>query len=288
MFKSVLRIPVVGSAFVAFYLPMMLLAFSVPGASAQCSQATLPEAASSAQPAASLQSQQPVPTRDDSSLSDTAMEVRFATGSAISVLENTTLQVITDSPISARTTKEGANLPFTVTRDVVVHGILVIPCGARVYGTVVSARQANRLTVSSSLTLELTELDLDGRTYPLYTPPFKVVGQSKTRPTTNKVITGAAVGALAMDATVQAESYKISPVVRAKADAVIAGVGAGVGVAIAASSPPSIALIPAESQIEFTLVSPVAVFPVDQRTAARLARGMHRGGPVLYIRGENQ
>jgi hypothetical protein len=68
----------------------------------------------------------------------------------------------------------------------------------------------------------------------------------------------------------------------------MAGAGAGVGVAIAASSPPSIALIPSESQLEFTLTSPIAVFPVDRRTAVRLAEGMHHGGPVLYVRGENQ
>ncbi len=40
--------------------------------------------------------------------------------------------------------------------------------------------------------------------------------------------------------------------------------------------------------MEFTLASPIAVFPVDQRTAARLAQGLHQGGPVLYVRVENQ
>ena len=287
--KSARMTSVAVNALVASYLPMMLLAFTFPSALAQCSQETRPEPESSAQPTASLSSNQPIPTRDDSSSSpDTAMDVRFATGSAITVLEDTALQVITGSPISSRTTKTGAKIPFTVTRDVVVNGILVIPCGARVYGTVVSAKQSGRLTGASSLTLELTELNLDGKTYPLYTPPFKVVGQSKTRPTANKVATGAAVGVLAVDSTMPAWSQKPSPVDLARGDAVIAGVGAGVGVAIAASSPPSIALIPAESQMEFTLTSPIAVFPVDQRTASRLAQGMHHGGPVLYIRGESQ
>ena len=280
--------PAAASAFAAFCLPIMLLAFTVPGASAQCSQATRPKTASTAQPAASAQSQQPVPAREDSSSSDAPMDVRFATGAAITVLENTPLQVITDSPISSRTSKEGAKLPFTVTRDVVVNGILVIPCGARVYGTVVSAKQATRVAGASSLTLQLTELDLDGKTYPLYTPPFKVVGKSKTRPTVTKVATGAAVGALAIDSAIPTLTYTPSALDVAKVDSVFAGVGAGVGLAIAARTPPSIALIPSESQIEFTLATPVAIFPVDQRTATRLAQGMHRGGPVLYIRGENQ
>ena len=284
------------------YLPVMLLVFAFPSALAQCSQETRPEAASSAQPAAALQSQQPVPAQNNSSSSDAAMDVRFATGSAITVLEGTPLQVIANVPISSRTTKADARLSFTVTRDVVVDGILVIPCGARVYGTVVSAKQAGRLTGASNLTLKLTELNLDGRTYPLYTPPFKVVGQSKTRPTVIKTATGAAVGAVVANAIAPKVTYtriepngpgetvteSLSAEQRARGSAVIAGIGAGVGVAIASSTPPSIALIPAESQIEFTLASPIAVFPVDRRTATKLAQGMHLGGPVLYIRGESQ
>jgi hypothetical protein len=286
----------VTNALMAFCLPLMLLALGSPAAFTQCSQAARPALVSSAQSAASAQSSSPpVISSESSSSSQTAREVRFVTSSAITVLEETPLQVITNVPISSRTTKAGAQLPFTVTRDVVVDGILVIPCGARVYGTVVSAKQAGRLVGASNLTLQLTALNLDGRSYPLYTPPFKVVGQSKTRPTVNKVATGAAVGAAAMDAAMDigiATSNPTPPPIqtgdRAKADAVVAGMGAGVGIAIAASSPPSIAVIPAESQMEFTLAAPIAVYPVDQRTAMRLAQGMLHGGPVLYIRGENQ
>ena len=268
----------------------MLAAFGCPVAFARCSQATLPEAVSSAQSDASARSSSPSAAGgESSSLAETAGEVRFVTGSAITVLEDTPLQVVTDVAISSRTTKAGAQLPFTVTRDVVVDGVLVIPCGAKVYGTVVSAKQAGRLAGASDLTLQLTALNLDGRSYPLYTPPFKVVGQSKTRPTVNKVATGAVVGAAAMEADVsRSNSPRLSPGPRAIGDGIGAGLGAGVGTAIAASSPPSIAVIPAESQLEFTLASPIAVFPVDQRTAARLAQHMLHGGPALYVRGESQ
>ena len=205
-------------------------------------------------------------------------------------------------PISSRTTKAGAKLAFTVTRDVVVDGVLVIPCGATVYGTAVEAKQAGRLVGASSLTLQWTSLSLDGRSYPLYTAPFKVVGQSKTRPTVLKTAAGAGIGALAADAVASNATETVlqpggppktvredfSPGQLARGYAVFAGTGAAVGVAIAASSPPSIAVIPAESELEFTLASPIAVYPVDQRTASRLAQGMHHGGPVLYVRGESQ
>jgi hypothetical protein len=137
----------------------------------------------------------------------------------------------------------------------------------------------------------------------MYSAPFKVMGASKTAPTVKNASIGAGAGVLAGEASVPSPRtitwpdgspnprQEIQPVTaaqRAEGDAVFAGMGAGVGLAVAASSPPSIASIPAESQLEFTLTSPIAVYPVDQRTAARLAQGIHKGGPVLYVRGESQ
>ncbi|MGA2252036.1 MAG: hypothetical protein ABSA39_21650 [Edaphobacter sp.] len=274
----------------AFYLFIMLTIVDASVAPAQCSQATQPEKAPAVQSTSSAQNGALTTVSGQSSSSDATREVRFVTGRAITVLEDTPLQVVNDLPISSRNTKTGAKLSFTVTSDVVVDGILVIPCGATVLGTVLDAKQAGRLVGSSKLTLELTTLNLAGKSYPLYTPPFKVVGQSKTSPTLKKMTTGAAVGTIAtdIDSRIVASNVHVSATEHARADGLGATVGAGVGTVIAAASPPSIALIPAESQIEFTLASPVAVFPVDQHTAMQLAQGMHQGGPVLYLRGESQ
>jgi hypothetical protein len=276
-------------------LPLVLISFASVGVLAQCSQETRPEMMA---PPSQLPGQNGATAAPSEVLSSSQAPLRFGTGSAVTVLEETPLLVMNDMPISSRTTKAGDKIAFTVTRDVIVKGILVIPCGATAYGTVVAAKQAGRLVGASSLTLQLTALNLDGRSYPLYTPPFKVMGVSKTAPTVKKAAIGAGVGALAGEAMAPWGGYgivngqkvprRISAGDQAKADAVVAGVGAGVGTAIAATSPPSIALIPAESQIEFTLASPIAVYPVDQRTAAGLAQGMHQGGPVLYVRGESQ
>ena len=276
-----------------------VFALSCTAAAAQCSQAGRPVAVSEKTTAPAQDAPASSAASESSSSAGTPGVVRIATGTAITVLEGTPLQVINDTEISSRTTKAGAKIAFTVTRDVVVDGILVIPCGATVFGTVVEAKQAGRLVGASNLTLKLTALNLGGRSYPLYTPSFKVVGESNTRPTSEKVAVGAAAGVLYGQSTVptlccrdvpgQSVSYKPSPGDQAKVDAVLGGMGAGVGTAVAAATNrPSSALIPAESELEFTLTSPVAVFPVDQRTAARLAQGMRQGGPVLYVRGENQ
>jgi hypothetical protein len=122
-------------------------------------------------------------------------------------MEETSLQVMNDTPISSRTTRTGAKLSFTVTRNVVVNGILVIPCGATVFGTVAEAKQAGRLVGASNLTLQLNSLHLGGKSYPLYTPPFKVVGQSNIRPTVKKIAAGEAVGALVGQSTIPTMSY---------------------------------------------------------------------------------
>jgi len=274
------------------------MAVLVPLGRAQCSQTSRPAAAPAAPAVPPEKSPAKDAGTDSSSASLPSRDVRFATGSAITVLEGTPLQVMNDMPISSRNTKEGAKLSFTVSRDVVVDGVLVVPCGATVYGTIVSAKQANRLVGASHLTLQLTTLNLDGRSYPIYTPRFTVTSASKTGPTVHKVAAGGAIGVLASEASVPSHPYTIVngqkvPIIysaadHAKVDAVMAGAGATVGTAIAAATPAAIALIPSESQMEFTLASPIAVYPVDQQTAARMARGMRQGGPVLYVRGESQ
>ena len=266
-------------------------------ASAQCSQAFRPAMAPLGE--SNLQND-PGKTAGEasSSQSQSVPLVRFAPDRPLTVPEETAVQVINDLPISSRTARPGAKLTFTVTRDVIVDRVLVIPCGATVFGTVVQAKQAGRLVGASSLTLQMTTLNLDGRSYPLYTPPFKVTAASKTVSTLKKVSVGAAAGALAEDVlgpvTVgphqppRLEHPPISAGQRAADDAVVAGLGAGIGAAVAASSPPSVAVLPSESEIEFTLASPIAIFPVDQTTAVRLAQGLHHNGPVLSVRSESQ
>jgi len=303
MFEPALPISVSRTVLTAICLAI-LISFSGRDASAQCSQATGAEAAAFAQSSATAQGN----TADalssgSSSMSQTTPAVRIATDRAITVLDQTPLQVRTDLPISSRTARAGARLSFTVTRDVVVDNILVIPCGATVLGTVVEAKQAGRLVGASKLTLQLTTLNLGGRSYPLHTPPFKVMAASKTRPTMQKVTIGATTGALLADASVPPPQYsriasnggppryvveKVTAAQRAEGDAIVAGIGAGIGAGIAAGSAPSIATIPAESELEFTLASPVAVYPVDQMTAVRLAKGVHPGGPVLYVRDDTR
>lgn len=201
------------------------------------------------------------------------------------VLEDTLIRVMTSEAITTRHAETGEQLSFMVNEDVLVDGAVAIPRGAMVHGVVVRSKKSGVLNGSPELTLKLVSLDLGGRTYPLYTYQFKMTGASKTRPTETKAIRGAAIGAVVGAATV-AEKGGVTAASRAASMATGAVVGAGVGTAVSAVSHGPAVVIPSEAQIDFYLASPITVAQVSAAEAARLAQGLHQGGPVLYVRGE--
>jgi len=200
----------------------------------------------------------------------------------VTVLEDTLIRVMTNEPINSRRVKDGAPLVFTLSEDVVVDDAVVIPRGATVHGKVMQSKKAGVLTGSPELTLELTSLSLGARSYPLYTYQFKVKGTSKTGPTERKALTGAAVGTIA-GALAGGVSSKVgmgNPVSTGGG----AVAGAVVGTAVSAATPGPAIWIPSEAQVDFHLAAPIAVTPVSAKEAARLAQGLHPGGPSLYVR----
>ena len=210
----------------------------------------------------------------------------------VTVLENTRLSVITNTPIRTARIHEGEPLVFTLEEDILVDDLLVIPRGATLHGAVVQVRKAGKLTGSPEVILKLVSLDLEGRNYPLYCYEFMVEGTSKTPPTKSKVKSGATIGTVigaVVGATLDASTNETGTpsVVNTLAGmAAGAGAGAGVGTVVAAASPGPVIDIPAESQIDFYLAFPISVVPVSRREAARLSEGLYSGGPVLYVRGE--
>jgi hypothetical protein len=204
----------------------------------------------------------------------------------VTVLENTPLRVMTNEAISTRQTHAGASLLFTLNEDVVVNNVLIIPRGAVLHGTVVESRHAGTLSGAPDLILQLTSLDLGGRSYPLYTYQFKAVGTSKTKPTEAKIKGGAIIGAIAGAIANGSASSSTSAAGKLVGMGTGAAVGAGVGTAVSAVTPGPVLAIPSESQLEFSLASPISVVPASQKEAERLSQGMLHGGPVLYVRGE--
>lgn len=66
-------------------------------------------------------------------------------------MEDTLIRMMTNAPLSSRQTRVGAPLLFTLSQDVVVDNVLIIPRGATVHGTVVESKQAGAFPVLSLL-----------------------------------------------------------------------------------------------------------------------------------------
>jgi hypothetical protein len=201
----------------------------------------------------------------------------------VTILEDTLIRVMTDAPMNSKEVRPGMPVLCTVSEDVKVGNILAIPRGATVRGTVIRSKKAGVLTGSPELILELVSLDLGGRNYPLYTYQFEVKGTSKTRPTEVKARDGAVVGTLVGGVFSGSAKGGVTDMGKVVGMTTGAAVGAGVGTMVSAATPGPGISIPAESEVDFYLASPITVPLVDPKDAARLAQRLH-GGPALYVR----
>jgi hypothetical protein len=206
-------------------------------------------------------------------------------GKHVIVTEDTLIRVMTDQPLSSKKSKEGMPVSFTVSEDVVVNHVLVIPRGAIVHGEVVSTKKAGVMKGGAELTLKLDSLDLGGESYPLYTYHFTVEGESKTKPTSNDVGQAAEFGALA--GAVVSAKQKGGPTRASNVEDISAGaaIGAGAEALSPVLEPRPVRDMPAESEMDFYLALPISVQPVSEKDAERLGKRVHPGGPVLYVRG---
>jgi len=155
---------------------------------------------------------------------------------------------------SVDSTKQKAGYRFTATLEanLQAENVVVAPRGTKVYGKLVSASSAGRMKGSSELTLELTDILINGTALPLLTSTYEVKGKGEGSNTAKKVIGGAGLGALIGGIAGGGKG---------------AGIGALVGVAggtaVAASKKGQQLLIPSESLLEFRLEQPVRL-PVVQ------------------------
>lgn len=232
----------------------------------------------------SVSAQAPIPNASSLSPAQPPNPAQAAASPPLTVLEDTLIRVQTLDALSSKKVKDGFPVLFTVSEGVFVGDALAIPVGATVHGVVVNSRKSGVLTGSPELELKLVSLDLGGRNYPLESYHFKVKGASKAKPTETKAICGAYVGALL--GTISNPSMGRTVAGRAASASTDAAIGAGMGTLVSAVTPGPGIWFPSERQVDFYLAAPVTVTPVSAKEAARLARGLRPGGPVLYLRGE--
>ena len=125
---------------------------------------------------------------------------------------------------------------------------MVAPRGTIVYGRLGQASSAGRMSGSSQLTLELTDIVINGTAYPLLTSTYEIKGKGEGKKTAGKILGGAGLGALIGGIAGEGTGAAIG---------VLAG--AAGGTAIAASKKGEQLQIPSESLLEFRLEQPVGL-----------------------------
>ncbi len=132
--------------------------------------------------------------------------------------------------------------------DLVVDDAVVARKGSDVYGRLSEAKEAGHISGSSELKLELTDLVINERSYPIITGDYQLKGKGRGGDTAKKVGGGAAVGAI------------IGAIAGGgKGAAIGAGVGAGAGTAVQVLTRGQQVKVPSETLLEFRLEQPVSV-----------------------------
>ena len=151
---------------------------------------------------------------------------------------------------SVDSSRQRAGYRFTASLEtnLQVGRTIVAPRGTIVYGQLSSASSAGRFAGSSELTLELTDMVIDGTAYPLLSSTYEIKGSGEGSKTARDVVGGAGLGALIGGLAGGGKGAGIG---------VLAG--AAGGTAIAASKKGEKLSIPSESLLEFRLEEPASL-----------------------------
>jgi hypothetical protein len=142
----------------------------------------------------------------------------------------------------------GYRFSATLETNLQAEDAVVAPRGSKLYGRLAQASSAGRMSGSSELTLELTDIVINGTAYPLLTSTYEVKGKGEGGNTAKKVVGGAGLGAL------------IGGIAGGgKGAAIGAGAGAATGTAVAGAKKGQQLQIPSESLLEFRLQQPVSL-----------------------------
>ena len=144
--------------------------------------------------------------------------------------------------------KTGDRFTASLETNLQAEDVVVAPRGSTVHGRLVQASSAGKMSGSSQLTLELTDIVINGTAYPLLTSTYEIKGKGEGKKTARKVVGGAGLGAL------------IGGIAGGGAGAGIGAlVGAAGGTAIAASKKGEQLQITSESLLEFRLEQPASL-----------------------------
>jgi hypothetical protein len=114
----------------------------------------------------------------------------------VTIPAGTRVLIRTIDALDSSKQKAGYRFTATLETNLQEEDVVVAPRGTTVYGRLAEASSAGRMAGSSQLTLELTDIVINGKDYPLLTSTYEVKGKGEGKKTAGKVIGGAGLGAL--------------------------------------------------------------------------------------------
>jgi hypothetical protein len=147
----------------------------------------------------------------------------------------------------------GDKFHASLENDLIVDDVVVARRGTDAYGRLAEAKEAGHISGSADLKLELTDIAIDHRSYPVMTGEYEAKGKGRGANTAKKAAGGAAVGAI------------IGAIAGGgKGAAIGAGVGGGAGAAVNVITRGQQVNVPSETLLEFRLTQPVSVVSTNR------------------------
>lgn len=114
----------------------------------------------------------------------------------VTIPDGTTFSVRMIDNVDSETAQAGQEFRASLDAPIVIDDNVVVPSGADISGRVVDVKSAGRFAGKSALSVELTKLSFNGRTYGLHTNQYSREGTSRGATTAKRVGAGAAIGAI--------------------------------------------------------------------------------------------
>jgi hypothetical protein len=154
--------------------------------------------------------------------------------------------------LSSANARAGQTFRATLEQPIVVNSRTLYPKGADVTGQVINAKSSGRLGAPGELELALTQITVNGVSYPVAVEQLRMKGESHAKSNATKIGGGAAAGAV------------IGAIAGGgKGAAIGAGVGAAGGTAVAAATGKKESTIESEAVLGFV----TAMLPPDSGRA---------------------
>jgi hypothetical protein len=188
-------------------------------------------------------------------------------GQMVTIPSGALVRIRINQTLDSAKAKAGQHFDGIVVNDVAAEGAIAIPRGAAIQGVVVDAKKSGSVSGRGEISLQLTQVTLGGKSYPIVSDVWAHNGADKAVQSVNSTVVGGAFGALVGAAAGGGTGAAIG-----------AGVGGLLGLGSSAASHTGQVFIPSEGMLTFHLAQPAAVATLSQAEMDRLAQGVPAGG----------